>query len=71
MQRTAVVIADTKYPNMWRVRYPSGEISDMVNRTRATDEARTFNQLDAEARKGRPQRRRRQPPKRRGKQGGQ
>jgi hypothetical protein len=30
---------DKHYPQMWRVRYPNGSLSDMVNRTRAKDAA--------------------------------
>ena len=35
----ASIEPDSKYPNMWRVRLPSGQVSDMVNRTRAKDAA--------------------------------
>jgi hypothetical protein len=35
----ASVDPDSKYPNMWRVRLPSGHVSDMVNLTRAKDAA--------------------------------
>jgi hypothetical protein len=30
---------DSKYPEMWRVRLPDGNLTDMVNRTRAKDAA--------------------------------
>ena len=33
------VVQDAKYPKMWRVRYPDGQLSDMVNLTRARDAA--------------------------------
>jgi len=33
------IVADAKYPQMWRVRYPDGTLTDMVNRTRAKDAA--------------------------------
>jgi hypothetical protein len=33
------VMPDEQYPRMWRVRYPDGRLSDMVNRTRAKDAA--------------------------------
>jgi hypothetical protein len=33
--KTAEIVADDKYPGMWRVRYPDGRLSDMLNRTRA------------------------------------
>lgn len=29
--------ADAAYPGMWRVRLPSGRLTDMLNRTRAKD----------------------------------
>ena len=34
------ITPDTKYPSMWRVRYPDGSLSDIVNLTRARDGAR-------------------------------
>ena len=34
------ITPDTKYPSMWRVRYPDGSLSDIVNLTRARDSAR-------------------------------
>jgi hypothetical protein len=34
------IVPDAKYPGvMWRVRYPDGTLSDMVNRSRAKDAA--------------------------------
>lgn len=36
------VVPDAKYPTMWRVRFPDGTLSDMVNRTRAKDAALTL-----------------------------
>lgn len=33
---------DSKYPNMFRVRYSNGKLSDFVNLTRAKDAAATF-----------------------------
>jgi len=34
------IVPDEKYPGvMWRVRYPDGTLSDMVNRSRAKDAA--------------------------------
>src|SRR5262245_52127346 len=35
----ARVVPDEKYPTMWRIHWPSGEVSDMVNLTRAKDAA--------------------------------
>jgi hypothetical protein len=31
------VLPDEKYPTMWRIHWPDGSISDMVNLTRATE----------------------------------
>jgi hypothetical protein len=36
----AAVEPDSVWPGMWRVRLPHGDLSDMVNRTRAKDTAR-------------------------------
>jgi hypothetical protein len=36
----ARIVPDKKYSNMWRVVYPDGRLSDMVNLTRAKDVAR-------------------------------
>lgn len=33
---------DAIYPTMWRVRYPDGALSDMVNLARARDAARSI-----------------------------
>jgi len=43
-QRTPIVsiVPDAKYSAMWRVRYPDGRMTDMVNVTRARDAARTI-----------------------------
>src|SRR5262249_42774136 len=35
----ARVVADHVYPSMWRVKMPSGKLSDMTNLTRAKDAA--------------------------------
>jgi hypothetical protein len=35
----AVVVADDKWPNMYRVQIPGGDISDMANLSRAKDAA--------------------------------
>jgi hypothetical protein len=42
------IVPDEKYPQMWRVKYPDGRLSDMVNRTRAKDAAMAM--LDRELR---------------------
>jgi hypothetical protein len=34
-----LIVPDTKYPSMWRVRHPDGQLSDMVSRVRAKDAA--------------------------------
>jgi hypothetical protein len=33
------IIPDAKYPAMWRVERPDGQLTDMVNHTRAKDAA--------------------------------
>ena len=33
---------DEKYPGMWRIRQPDGSLSDMVNKARARDAARSI-----------------------------
>lgn len=38
----AHVIPDDKHPGMWRIRWPDGEVSDMVNLARAKDAALTL-----------------------------
>jgi len=38
----ASIVADSKYPQMWRVRLPSGHLTDIVNLTRAKDAARSL-----------------------------
>lgn len=38
----ARVLPDEKYPAMWRIHWPDGEVSDMVNLTRARDAARAL-----------------------------
>ena len=35
----AWVIPDAKYPSMWRIKWPDGHLSDMVNLSRAKDAA--------------------------------
>jgi hypothetical protein len=39
------ITPDTKYPSMWRVRYPDGSLSDIVNLTRARDAALPVKRL--------------------------
>jgi hypothetical protein len=34
------IVPDRKYPQMWRVKYPDGRLTDMVNLSRARDAAR-------------------------------
>jgi hypothetical protein len=33
------IVADGRWPNMWRARLPDGRLTDMANRTRAKDAA--------------------------------
>jgi hypothetical protein len=35
----ATVVPDTRWPDMWRIAWPDGQLSDMVNLTRAKDAA--------------------------------
>jgi hypothetical protein len=44
----AQVAVDKKYPQMWRVRLPNGQLSDMVNKTRAKDAALWLASLSAD-----------------------
>jgi hypothetical protein len=46
-QRAEVTVArDSKWPNMWRVRLPNGQLTDMVNLTRANDASRSLDRPD-------------------------
>jgi hypothetical protein len=42
---------DAKYSAMWRIKTPSGELSDMVNRARAKDAALAYLDRDLRARR--------------------
>ena len=42
----AEVIPDDEYAGMWRIRWPDGQLSDMVNLTRAKDAARVLAMRD-------------------------
>jgi hypothetical protein len=46
----ARIVPDSHWPDMWRVEYPKGALSDMVNRTRAKAAAmgRVLAQLNAQ-----------------------
>ena len=48
------VVADATYPGMFRVRLPDGELTDMVNRTRARDAAAAILLSILNSRKTRP-----------------
>jgi hypothetical protein len=39
----ATIKPDVKWPNMWRVHLPNGQVSDMTNSTRARDAARSLS----------------------------
>jgi hypothetical protein len=41
-RRLKQIVADERWPGMWRVRLPDGTLSDMVNRTRAKDAAQAL-----------------------------
>lgn len=38
--KKAKLVQDSVYPEMWRVKWPDGVVSDMVNKTRAKDAIR-------------------------------
>ena len=38
------IIQDKKYPEMYRIQWDDGEVSDMVNRTRAKDAERRYEE---------------------------
>ena len=40
------VVPDTTHPQMWRVRFLDGSVSDMVNKTRAMDAGRQLALAD-------------------------
>lgn len=41
------LIEDKDYPGMYRIHWPDGKVSDMVNKTRAKDAIRRFEEADA------------------------
>jgi hypothetical protein len=49
----AHVVRDETYPEMWRVQWPDGRLSDMVNLSRANDAAACFNETVERERRGR------------------
>jgi len=51
-QTQVAVVRDVKYPQMWRVGWPDGTLSDMVNIARAKDAAFDYAE-GVEARKNR------------------
>ena len=42
------IVRDPEWPNMWRVRLPNGQLTDMVNLTRAKDAARSLSRRDSD-----------------------
>ena len=42
----ATLEPDQQWPGLWRVRLPNGSVSDMVNKARARDAARTLALMD-------------------------
>ncbi len=38
------LIQDEKYPKMYRIKWPDGKVSDMVNKTRAKDAIRRYEE---------------------------
>lgn len=45
-RKIASVVPDRHWPGMWRVLLPNGYLSDMANRTRAKDAARSVALLE-------------------------
>jgi hypothetical protein len=50
----ARIVPDKKYSSLWRVVYPDGRLSDMVNLTRAKDVARGIAETKAFLREDQP-----------------
>jgi hypothetical protein len=42
-----IIVRDRDWPNMWRVRLPNGQLTDMANLTRANDAARSRSRRDS------------------------
>ena len=42
------LVRDPDWPNMWRLRLPNGQLTDMVNLTRANDAARSLSRRDSD-----------------------
>jgi len=53
MTTKGIVVRDGTYPEMFRVRWPDGRLSDMTNPTRANDAAACFNATTDRERRGR------------------
>jgi hypothetical protein len=49
----AELVPDAKYPGMWRVRWPDGSLSDIVNLTRAKDALASFLETEERRQRGR------------------
>ena len=43
------LVRDPDWPHMWRLRLPNGQLTDMVNLTRAKDAARSLSRRDSDA----------------------
>jgi hypothetical protein len=43
-----MLVRDPQWPNMWRLRLPNGQLTDMVNLTRAKDAAKSLSRRDSE-----------------------
>jgi hypothetical protein len=52
-QLRSKVVPDSTYPNMYRVRWPDGRLSDMVNLTRANDAVACFLETEERRKRGR------------------
>ena len=52
-QRQPKVVPDAARPNMWRVRWPDGRLSDITNLTRAKDAITCFIETEERRQRGR------------------
>lgn len=47
------LVQDKNYSEMYRIKWPDGKISDMVNKTRAKDAILRFNETEGRKERGR------------------
>jgi hypothetical protein len=51
--KKACVVPDDRWPNMFRVQWPDGTLSDMANLSRTDDAAARFNETQGREQRGR------------------